>query len=81
LISDPRRGRLRSDKRQLEVVDDTIDHREVAKEGDDLHRAPALGAEHRVDLIDLANHLGPALGRDALELVLNNPERKSRNVR
>jgi hypothetical protein len=30
------------------VVDDTIDHREIRDEGDDLHRPSTLGAEHRV---------------------------------
>jgi hypothetical protein len=29
------------------------------------------------DFIDLADHLGPAPGRNAPELVLDNPERKS----
>ena len=59
------------------MLDDTVHHREVAKEGDDLHRAPALGAEHRVNLIDFPDHVGPALGREALELILDNPERGS----
>jgi hypothetical protein len=59
------------------VIDDTIDHRDVAKEGNDLHLSPAIGANPRVDLVHLPDHLGPALGRDAPELVLNNPERKA----
>jgi len=63
------------------VVDDTIDHGEVAKEGDDLHRAPALGAEHRVDFIDLMDHLGPALRGDGLRLLLDHPEGKENKVR
>jgi len=63
------------------MVDDSVHHIEVGKEGDDLHRAPTLGAEHRVDFINLPDHFGPALGRDAPELVLNNPERRSRKAR
>jgi len=63
------------------VVDDAIDYREVAKEGDDLHRAPAVGAEQGIDFVDFTDHLGPAFGRDAPELVLDNPERKRPKAR
>jgi hypothetical protein len=63
------------------VVDDSVHRREIREEGNDLHRAPAFRAKKRVDFVDLADHLGPALGRDAPELVLNNPERKSRKAR
>jgi len=71
-----RRGSLR-DKRQLEVVDDAVHRGIVGEEGDDLHRAAALGADHRVNLIDFADHLGPALGRDRAELLLHDQERDS----
>ena len=71
-----RRGSLR-DKRQLEVVDDAVHHGIVGEEGDDLHLATVLGADHRVNLIDFADHLGPALGRDRPELLLHNQERDS----
>jgi len=53
---------LLGNERQLQMVDDPIDSLIISDEGDDLHRASALGKDHRVDLIDLANHLRPALG-------------------
>jgi hypothetical protein len=37
--------------------------------------------DHRVNLIDFTDHLGPALGGDGPELGLNNPERKSGQTR
>ena len=40
-----------------------------------------MSTEHRVHFINLADHLSPAPGRDALELVLSNPGRKSRQAR
>lgn len=55
-----RRSSLRY-KFQLEVVDDTVDHGVFGDEGDDLHRAAALMADHRVHFIDLADHLGLAV--------------------
>ena len=44
------------------MVDDSVHHRKVRNKGDDLHRAAALRAEERVDLIHFTDHLGPALG-------------------
>jgi hypothetical protein len=73
LRSDSRWRRPLRDKGELEVVDDTTNHREVGKEGDDLHRALPPGAEQRIDLVHFSDHLGPASGRDGPELVLNNP--------
>jgi hypothetical protein len=32
--------------------------------------------DHRTNLIDSTDHLGPALGREKLELVLHHPERE-----
>jgi hypothetical protein len=63
------------------VTDNPVHHGIFCKEGDDVHMATALGAEHGIDLVDLADHRGPALGGEALELVLNNPQRKSREAR
>ena len=68
-------------KGQPEVGDNPINHREVAREGHALHRAPALRVAQRVNFRNLANHLGPALERDAPELLLGHPERKSRKAR
>jgi len=62
-----RRRRLVCDKGQLEVVDDAIDHGEIGDKGDDLHRSPALGTKQRVDIMDLADHLGPAFKENAPE--------------
>ena len=81
LAENTRRWRLLGAKRQLEVVDDPVHSLIIGDEGDDLHRPSALGTDYRVDFINLANHLGPALGRDAPELVLNNPERTSLKAR
>ena len=63
------------------MVGDPIHHGIVCDESNDLHPAAAFRAEHRIDFINLADHLSPALGRDAPELVLDNPERKSRKAR
>jgi len=38
-------GRLRCDKAQLEVVDDSVHHGEIGVEGNDLHPALAFGTE------------------------------------
>ena len=69
MISDARRRRPLRDKGQLEVVDDAVHHGIVGEESDDLHRAPALRTDQRVNLIDLADHLGPALGREEAGLI------------
>ena len=45
------------------MVDDTIHHGEIGEESDDAHLATAFGADHRVYLKDLADHLSPAFGR------------------
>jgi len=71
-----RRGPLR-DKGQLEVVNDPVHHGIVGEESDDLHDAAALRADHRVNLIDLPDHLGPAFGGDGPELLFHHPERES----
>ena len=54
-------------------MDDPIHNSIVGEESDDLH-VTAVGAEHRVNFVDLADHLGPALGRDGPELLLDNGE-------
>jgi hypothetical protein len=61
LIGDPRRGRLVCDKRQLEVVDDSVHHGLVDEERDDLHLSAALRADQGVDFVHFTDHLGPAL--------------------
>ena len=73
------RGPFR-DERQLQVVDDFVHHGIVGEEGDDAHLAAAFGAGQRIDLIDLADHLGPAFGGETPEFVFGNPERKSGEV-
>jgi hypothetical protein len=69
-----RRGPLR-DKGQVEVVDDAVDHGIVGEESDDLHRAAALRADHRINFIDFTDHIGPAFGGDGPELFLHHPEK------
>ena len=46
------------------MVDDSIHHLMVGEERDDLHGAAAVRPQHRVNLIDLTDHLSPALGGD-----------------
>lgn len=69
-----RRWRLRRHERQLEVVDDTIDNREICKEGNDAHPAAALGTDKWVDFINLADHLGPAPAGNPWAFLLDNQE-------
>gem|GEM_PF-1640392 len=59
-----RRGFCRY-KGELQVLDDPIDDSVLREEGDDAHRAAASRTDHRVDLVDLADHGRPALGGDA----------------
>jgi len=58
------------------VADDAIHHGIIGEESDDLRRAAAMRADHRINFIDFADHLGPALGGDGPELLLHNPESK-----
>ena len=74
LIDHVRRGRPLGHKRQLEVVDDTIDHRIVGEEGDDAHFPLALGADQGIDLIHLAANLGPAPAGDSRAFLLYDQE-------
>jgi hypothetical protein len=76
LISELRRRGSFHNEGQLQVVDDAVDHGIVGEEGDNLHLALALRADHRVHFVDLADHLRPALGGDGSELVLHDQERK-----
>lgn len=41
--SDLRRGRVISNKCQLDVVDDSVHHREISEEGDDAHLTMEFG--------------------------------------
>ena len=41
-----------------------------------LSSAAALGADHRINFIDLPDHLRPALEGDALQVLLDQPERR-----
>ena len=52
LLEDMIKRRLRGDERQLQVVDDPFYNGILRDEIDDLYRPPALGADHRVNLID-----------------------------
>ena len=81
MISDlRRRGPVRNEG-QLQVVDDPVDNGMLPEEGDDLHRPSTFWIDHGVDLVDLEDHLGPALGGEAAGLLLDDPERKSRQAR
>ena len=52
LLEDMGRGGLRRHKRQLHVIDDPVHGPEFRDESDDLRRPLALGADHRVNLIE-----------------------------
>jgi len=69
LIGQVRWRRSLRDKSQLEVVDNPVHHGIVGEEGDDLHRGAALDTGQGVNFVHFADHLGPALGREAPELV------------
>jgi hypothetical protein len=73
--------RTLGDEAQFQVIDDPVDHRIVSQVGDDAHLSAALGADQRVNFIDLTDHLGPALGRDGPELLLEYPERERHQAR
>jgi hypothetical protein len=74
-------GGFARDKGQLEEVDDPVLHGKIGNECNDFHLTAALGTGERVNFINLADHLGRSPGREAPELVLYNPERKSRQAR
>jgi hypothetical protein len=92
LISDLGRWGPFRKEGQLQVVDDTVYNRIVGEETNDLHltalmepltllheyyKAAALRAEHRIDLVNLADHGRPALGGDGPQLLLCDPEGES----
>lgn len=58
------------------MANDAVHEATVREERDELHRAAALGIEEGVNPVDRADHLGPALGRDGPELLLEYPERE-----
>jgi hypothetical protein len=62
LLKDIGRQKLACRKRQLQVVDDPFYNGILRDEIDDLYRPPALGADHRVNLIDLPDYGRPILG-------------------
>jgi len=63
------------------MIDNPVHGGIIGDESDDLHHSPALRAKHRVDFINLANHLRPALGRDALLFLLSHPQNQRRDAR
>jgi hypothetical protein len=76
LLEDVGRRRLVRYKVQLQILYDPVHDRILREEGDDLHHAPAVRTEEWVNFINLADHLGPALGRNALQVFLDHPERR-----
>jgi len=71
LLEDMIKRRLRGDERQLQVVDDPFYNGILRDEIDDLYRPPALGADHRVNLIDLPDYGRPILGMAPFHLRLD----------
>jgi hypothetical protein len=63
------------------VVDDPIDHLIIRDKGEDLHRTATFGTDHGVNFKDLADHLGPAFGRDGPHLRLGQPQNQRRDAR
>jgi hypothetical protein len=74
LFEDINRRRLLGHERQLQVTDDPVDDRVLGQEGHNSHPPPATRTDHRINLVDLADHLGPALGSDGLRLLLDHPQ-------
>ncbi len=68
LIRDIERKRSICHEGQVEVIDDFIHNLIVRKEKDDLHVAAALREDELLDLVSLANYLGPAVGGDGPKL-------------
>jgi hypothetical protein len=66
--------RLLRDERQLQVINDPVHDGILRQESNNLHPIPALGAFHRIDLVDLADHLGPAFRRDRPQLFPNHAQ-------
>lgn len=52
------------------MVDDSVHHREIHEEGNDLHLSLAFGTEEWVDLINLVDHCGPAAAGDSRAFLL-----------
>jgi len=59
-------------KGQLEMSNDPVDDLRFFDKRDDSHLATACGTTKRIHFIDLANHLGPALGRHIVWFLFNN---------
>ena len=59
------------------MINNPVHNGNLRDEGDDLHPAPALGADHRVNLIDLPDHGRPTFGRKTPELLLNDRSEKA----
>jgi len=55
------------------MVDDPVDYGMVRDEGNDLHQPPAFGTDEGVGLIDLPDHLRPALGGNRPGVFLGHP--------
>jgi hypothetical protein len=73
LLEDMRGRRLIRHKPKLQMIDNPIQNGLLRDESDDLHRPPALGADHRVNLINFSDHFRPALRWDRLRLLLGHP--------
>jgi hypothetical protein len=59
------------------MFDDPVHDGMLREESDDLHSTAAIRTKHRIDLVDFPDHGRPGLGRDARELLFNNPKGKS----
>lgn len=74
-------GRFVCHKRQLQVVDDSVHHRELGEEGDDTHLALTFRTSERVDFIDFTDHLSPAAAGDPGVLVFDDDDELARCLR
>ena len=63
---------------QLEVVDGPVHDAIGRDEGDNLHRVSTLWTDKRDDLVDLADHFGPAAAGDLRTLLLEDDQLSAR---
>jgi len=73
ISAQPRPWTLRHSSSTI-IKDDVFHHGMHRKEGDNLHSARAIRADHRIHFIDLPDHGRPTFRRKVLEFLLNHPE-------
>jgi len=57
---------------QLEMTDDPVNRLRIIYKKDNSHPAATGRTDQWIHLVDLADHLGPALGRHIARIIFNN---------